>query len=140
MEVALTPRMKNWLEGLGAHVATAPGQVGVPPTITVVPACSVSDNVITFALTDAQAEQVRANLSRNNWVAVGPGALGAVRAPYQFKGRGVLRGNDLVVTVSEIYCTKPGPEASVRLDTLGYEAMRGFDESRWMDLEPPRSR
>ena len=137
--IALTPRMKNWIEGLGVHLATGSKQIGVPPTIVVVPSCKVDGAVVKFSLTEAQAAQVAGNLSENDWVAIAPGGLGSVRAPYQFKGHGRLVGTELTVQVTEIYCTKPGPEAAVRLDTMGYEAMKDFEESRWKDMEPPKA-
>lgn len=138
MDMPLTPRMKNWIEALGAHLATAGGELGVPPTIVVVPTCKVDGSTLVFNLSERQADQIRPNLQKSDWVAVAPGGLGAVRAPYQFKGHGKLEGTELVVKVCEIYCTKPGPEAALRLDTLGYEAMKEFEESRWKDLEPPK--
>ncbi|MBM3142394.1 MAG: pyridoxamine 5'-phosphate oxidase family protein [Chloroflexi bacterium] len=134
--VSLTPRMKNWLEGLGAHIATATKDGS--PTVTVTYNCQVKDNIVTFSLTDAQVKQIKDNIAKNPWVAIGPGQLGVVRAPYQFKGHGRLEGQNLVVEVSEIYCTKPGPEAGHRMDTMGYEKMKAYDESRWKDLEPPK--
>lgn len=134
--VPLTPRMKNWVEALGAHVATATKD-GFP-TVIVTYGCSVKDNVITFPLTTAQVNQVKDNIAQNPQVAIGPGQLGVIRAPYQFKGQGRLQGQNLVVEVNEIYCTRPGPEAGRRMDTMGYDTMKDFEESRWKDLEPPK--
>lgn len=45
--------------------------------------------------------------------------LGAIRAAYQFKGNATVDGNVLKISVDEIYSTKPGPEAGIRLDVLG---------------------
>ncbi|MBC7341092.1 MAG: pyridoxamine 5'-phosphate oxidase family protein [Clostridia bacterium] len=134
MAVPLTPRMKDWLETLGAHIATAT-RSGFP-TVTVVDRAIVDGGKVTFILSSAQAEQIRGNLEENPRVAIGPGGLGVVRAPYQFKGNGHLEGDRLVVEVDKIYCTRPGPEAGLRLDVLGYEKMREFDESRWTDMAP----
>ncbi|MGB9885579.1 MAG: pyridoxamine 5'-phosphate oxidase family protein [Moorellales bacterium] len=134
MPIALTPRMKDWLETLGAHIATATKN-GFP-TVTVVDKAVVTGDTVTFALTNPQVEQIRENLAENPWVAIGPGGLGAVRAPYQFKGKGRLEGNNLVVQVEEIYCTRPGPEAGLRLDVMGYEKMKEFEEARWTDPAP----
>lgn len=134
MPIALTPRMKDWLETMGAHIATAT-KTGFP-TVTVVDKAVVSGDTVTFSLSDPQVRQIKGNLEENPQVAIGPGGLGAVRAPYQFKGKGRLEGNKLVVQVEEIYCTRPGPEAGLRLDVLGYEKMREFEESRWTDLAP----
>jgi predicted pyridoxine 5'-phosphate oxidase superfamily flavin-nucleotide-binding protein len=134
MKVDLTPRMKNWIEGLGVHVATATAK-GYP-TVTVTYTCKVEGNIIKIPLTTKQVEQISGNLAENPIVAIAPGQLGAVRAPYQFKGKGKIEGNELVVAVERIYCTKPGAEAGLRLDVMGYEQMKEFEESRWKDVNP----
>jgi hypothetical protein len=41
------------------------------------------------------------------------------------------------VEVTEIYSTKPGPEAGLRLDTLPHESVLKFETSRWKDEGPP---
>lgn len=133
----LTPRMKNWLEGLGGHIGTATKK-GFPTTI-VVDSCKVEgDGIVKFQLSGAQMEQVRQNISENPQIAIGPGGLGCIRAAYQFKGTASLEGNTLVVEVKEIYCTKPGPEAALRLDTLPYEHILKFESTRWRDTGPPK--
>lgn len=133
----LTPRMKNWLEGLGAHVGTATKR-GFPTTIVVDSAKVEGDNIVKFQLSNSQAEQIKQNISENPQVAIGPGGLGCIRAAYQFKGAGRLDGNTLIVEVKEIYCTKPGPEAALRLDTLPYEHILKFESTRWRDTGPPK--
>ena len=55
-----------------------------------------------------------------------------------YSGKARLDGQDLVVQVEEIYCTKPGPEAGLRIDTLPFDSLRRFEESRWRDSGPPR--
>lgn len=135
MGVDLTPRMKNWIEALGVHVATATAK-GYP-TVIVAEKCTVSKNVIHIPITSRQKDQIAGNMAENPNVAVAPGQLGAVRAPYQFKGKGEIEGNQLVVAVDLIYCTKPGAEAGLRLDVMGYENMKEFEESRWKDINPP---
>ncbi|MFZ5631652.1 MAG: pyridoxamine 5'-phosphate oxidase family protein [Bacillota bacterium] len=135
MGIELTPRMKNWIEALGVHVATATAK-GYP-TVTVADKCSVEKNIIRIPVTASQKNQIAGNLAENKNVAVAPGQLGAVRAPYQFKGKGRIEGSELVVDVEQIYCTKPGAEAGLRLDVMGYEKMKDFEESRWKDINPP---
>ncbi len=134
MSAKLTPRMKAWLESMGAHVATA--TAGGWPTVTVVATAGVEGATVTFPLSKAQAAQIEGNLAENRQVAIAPGQLGSVRAPYQFKGAGVLRDGNLVVEVDEIYCTRPGPESAQRMDTFGYEEMARWEEERWRDLPP----
>lgn len=133
----LTPRMKNWLEGLGAHVGTATKK-GFPTTIVVETARIESDSIVKFELSNAQVEQIRQNISENPQVAIGPGGLGCIRAAYQFKGIARLEGNTLAVEVNEIYCTKPGPEAALRLDTLPFDSVIKFETTRWRDTGPPK--
>lgn len=133
----LTPRMKNWLEGLGAHVGTATKK-GFPTTIVVETARIESDSIVKFELSNAQVEQIKQNISENPQVAIGPGGLGCIRAAYQFKGIARLEGNTLAVEVNEIYCTKPGPEAALRLDTLPFDSVIKFETTRWRDTGPPK--
>ncbi len=133
----LTARMKNWLEGVGAHIGTATKR-GFPTVIVVESAKVERDSLIKFQLSNAQVEQIKQNISENPWVAMGPGGLGCIRAAYQFKGTAVLEGATLAVEVKEIYCTKPGPEAALRLDTLPYEHIIKFEETRWRDSGPPK--
>jgi predicted pyridoxine 5'-phosphate oxidase superfamily flavin-nucleotide-binding protein len=129
--------MKNWLTGLGAHVSTA-SRGGVPAVVVVDSATADSDEILRLPLSAQQVSYVEANLSENPRVALGPGGIGSVRAAYQFKGNGRIEGSDLVVTIDEIYSTKPGPEAGLRLDCLSYEDVLAFETSRWRDEGPPR--
>lgn len=133
----LTPRMKNWLEGLGAHIGTATKN-GFPTVVVVEKAKVQPPNVVRFDLSDAQVSQIKQNISENSQVAIGPGGLGSIRAAYQFKGSARLEGSTLVVEVNEIYCTKPGPEAALRLDVLPKESIVKFESSRWRDTGPPK--
>lgn len=133
----LTPRMKNWLAGLGGHVATA-STAGVPAVVVIDSAEIEADDTLRFRLSPKQAAYVGGNLAENPRVAIGPAGIGSVRAAYQFKGDGRLDDGDLVVRVDEIYCTKPGPEAGLRLDTLPYEEVLQFESGRWRDDGPPR--
>ena len=133
----LTPRMQNWLTGLGGHIATASRQ-GVPAVIVVDSASSDSDEILRFPLSEKQREYISGNLAENPRVAIGPGGIGSVRAAYQFKGSARLDGSDLVVAVDEIYSTKPGPEAGLRLDVLPYDDVLAFETSRWRDDGPPK--
>lgn len=136
MSIHLTPRMQNWIKELGLHIATATAE-GFPTVIVAQPD-TVEGNVISVPLTSGQVKQIQSNIEENPYIAAAPAQLGAVRAPYQIKGPAKLAGSTLEIRVEEIYCTKPGDEAGIRLDTLGYEEMKEFDESRWQDLTPPR--
>lgn len=133
----LTPRMKNWLTGLGGHIATA-SKHGVPAVIVVDSAAADSDDTLRFELSSRQIEYIAPNLAENPRVAIGVGGIGSIRAAYQFKGNGTISDNRLVVQVDEIYSTKPGPEAGLRLDVLPYNDVLQFETSRWRDDGPPR--
>lgn len=131
----LTPRMKNWLEAFGVHavVATAAGF----PTVIVAETVRVEEDEIFIPLSPRQKEQIAPSLAENTHVAIAPGQLGGVRAPYQFKGQGTLGEDKLTVRVEKIYCTKPGYEAGIRMDIMGFDEMKAYDESRWKDITPP---
>lgn len=131
----LTPRMQSWLKHLGAHLAVA--KKGELPTVVVANACDCAGDQLCFCLSDAQKAQISGVLAENDWVAIAPGGLGAVRAPYQFKGHGRFEGNTLAVTVDQIYCTRPGCEAGRRMDVMEFNDMCEFDLSRWKDIDPP---
>ncbi len=133
----LSPRMKGWLERFGCHIGTAT-KSGFPTTIVVEQSTVEGDSVVSFDLTDAQVNHIKDNMSENPYVALAPHAIASIRAAYQFKGAATLSGNTLKVDVKEIYCTKPGPEAALRLDTLPQEHVIKFEESRWRDVGPPK--
>lgn len=134
MSINLTPRMKNWISENGAHLAFAT-QKGFP-TVIVTETAKVDGDTILISLTQSQVHQIGNIILENPYAAVAPGQLGSVRAPYQFKGSAKLWENQLEIIVEEIYCTKPGAEAGIRLDSLGYEVMKDYEESRWTDLAP----
>lgn len=134
---ALTPRMMNWLARFGAHIGTA-SKSGYPTTIVVESATIDDGKYVAFQLTDAQREQIAGNIAENPYVAMAPHAIAAIRAAYQFKGSAILEGNSLKVEIKEIYCTKPGPEAALRLDVLSMDQVIKFEESRWRDVGPPK--
>lgn len=134
MSINLTQRMSNWISKLGIHIATATKN-GFP-TVIVVNSSKVNGDLIIASLKPSQIKQIENNILENPYVAAAPGQLGAVRAPYQFKGLAKLKDSNLEITVEEVYCTKPGAEAGIRLDTLGYEDMKNYDEIRWQD-DPP---
>lgn len=134
MPVKLTPRMKNWVMTFGLHIATSTKN-GFP-TVIVADSIAVDDSIIKIILSPNQEILISSNIIENPQVALAPAQLGSVRAPYQFKGKAKLTKNQLEVQVDEIYCTKPGAEAGIRLDTLGYDNMYSYEESRWIDLAP----
>ena len=134
MSIDLTPRMKNWIASYGLHIATATKK-GVP-TVIVANSVSADGSIIKALLSPGQIKLIQDNIAENPQVALAPAQLGSVRAPYQFKGKASLGKDNLEIVVDEVYCTKPGAEAGIRLDTLGYEGMKRYEESRWIDFAP----
>lgn len=151
----LTPRMKDWIEGLGCHLCTSSSR-GMP-TITISRYAKVlSDDEVAFALAQDEYAVIKPDLDENPWVAFGVSHLGVVKAPYQFKGvasvinsgplfdkisseakkLGVKTSVVLLVKLREIYCTRPGPQAGWRLDTRPYEENLKLDE-KWSPPKPP---
>lgn len=156
MVLKLTPRMKDWMEGLGCHICTASAK-GVP-TITIARYVkAISDDEVAFALSKDEYMTIKPDLDENLWVSFGVSHLGIVKAPYQFKGvasvltsgpvfdmvaneakkLGVETYVVLLVKLREIYCTRPGPEAGWRLDTRPYEENVKLDQ-KWLGAKPPK--
>ena len=133
----LTPRQKNWLEGTGAHIGTA-SKNGNPTVIVVDKTTVVNESTVKFILSTKQVQLIEKNISENPRASLAPGGIGSIRAAYQFKGKASIVGNELFVEVNEIYSTKPGPEAGLRLDNLDYIDVLKFESSRWADDGPPR--
>ncbi|MCF6356325.1 MAG: hypothetical protein L3J54_00840 [Draconibacterium sp.] len=133
----LTPRQKNWLEGTGAHIGTA-SRNGIPEVIVVDKAEVLNDSEIIFRLSKKQIDQIIFNISENPRVSLAPGGIGVIRAAYQFKGNSKLVKDKLLVEIDEIYSTKPGPEAGLRLDNIPYNDILKFESSRWADNGPSR--
>ena len=139
MASKLTPRMKNWISQLGVHLAFANkhGQ----PIVLVTDRCKVKDDsnhsIIEPELTRKQLQLIQETLEDQDWIALAPGKLGAVRAPYQFKGLVTKVNNQIRIVIKEMYCTKPGHEAGFRMDLLSEADMIIYDQSRWPDLNPP---
>lgn len=134
MSTNLTPRMKDWIIVNGVHIALSTKK-GFPSVI-VSESVEVDGSIITIALTPSQIQQIGNVIEENPYAAAAPGQLGSVRAPYQFKGKARISMSKLEIHVEEIYCTKPGAEAGLRLDTLEYGKMKDFEESRWSDFAP----
>ena len=136
MSVKLTARMRNWINRFGVHIATA--DTSGLPSVIVAEKCVADEHKIKIPLNPKQLSQVESNIRSNPQVALAPGHLGSIRAPYQVKGLARIAADVLELDITEIYCTKPGDEAGLRLDVLGYARMSEFDASRWPDVEPPQ--
>ncbi|MCD6530129.1 hypothetical protein J7L06_07595 [Candidatus Bathyarchaeota archaeon] len=155
MPVKLTERMRYWIEGLGCHLCTAK-PAGLPTVVIARYAKVTGDDEIAFALAKDEYELIKPDLDVNPWVAIGVSHQGVVSAPYQFKGTATVvtsgpKFDDIAeeakkedveaaaviyVKIKEIYCTRPGPEAALRLDVLPYEEVVKLDQ-KWVGLRPP---
>ena len=136
MVVVLTERMKAWVKtGCHLNVANKSGESFVAIARTV---RSVSDDEAVFALTKDEYSVIKSALSENPWVAFGVSGVGGIRACYQFKGKGtVTQEGDtylLKVKISELYCTKPGCYAGLRLDVKPTKECEDWEHGLWKDL------
>ncbi|KUG18889.1 MAG: hypothetical protein KO206_02995 [Methanomicrobiaceae archaeon] len=158
MTVVLTERMNAWIETMGCHLCVATLQ-GEPFVVLGRHAQVMAEDTVAFALAEDEVKVAASVLSENPWVAFGVSRQGGIRAAYQFKGIGeVLRSGDVFDTVSarakeekgidaaavlsvhltELYCTKPGYEAGLRLDGMAPEEVDAWERQRWKDV--PRKR
>ncbi|HNQ34244.1 MAG TPA: hypothetical protein PKJ93_10790 [Methanoculleus sp.] len=158
MTVNLTERMKAWVEAMGCHLCVATPE-GVPFVVLGRYARATADGEVAFALAEDEAGVIAPVLSQNPRVAFGVSRQGGIRAAYQFKGTGELlrsgeifdavrarakeeKGIDagavLLVRLTELYCTKPGYEAGLRLDGMTPEELDAWERQRWKDV--PRKR
>ena len=137
--------MQAWIEtGCQIAVSSPDGE----PTVVIAPSATVlGEGQVAFPLDDGAVELIQSALAENPQVAFG--VSGKMRAPYQFKGHGSIDTKDevartvdgdpaavLSVTVTEIYCTKPGAEAGKRLDTMPFEELQAWEAERWTDMPP----
>jgi len=158
MTVNLTDRMKAWIEAMGCHLCVAtPG--GVPFVVLGRYAQATAGDEVAFALAEDEAKVIAPVLSENPRVAFGISRQGGIRAAYQFKGtgqllrsgeafdavaarakdeKGIETGAVLLVHLNELYCTKPGYEAGLRLDGMPPEELDAWERQRWKDV--PRKR
>ncbi|MHA1732689.1 MAG: hypothetical protein ACTSU5_12160 [Promethearchaeota archaeon] len=152
MAVKLTDRMKAWIE-TGCHLCVATPS-GVPLVTVARHPKVTADDEIAFPLSTDEFAVIEPALSENPWVAIGISGIGSIRATYQLKGQGSVSregpsfstiaesaksaGVDasvvLYVKLSELYCTKPGYEAGLRLDTKPFGELEAWDKAHWTDL------
>lgn len=130
MSITLTDRLRGWYEKCEVHFAVArPGgavDIGVAPRVRF-----LSDGELGLEVPRLAWERLRPYLDASPWVALHPGELGTVKAPYQLKGvyarsleeteqETVFPGSGesvgVVIELRELYITKPGPEAGLRVD------------------------
>jgi len=136
MGIVLTNRMREWIK-TGCHLNVA-DKKGVPHVTISRKIDSVSDDEVIFVLTRDEYSVIQDALLENPWAAFGVSGVGSIRYCYQFKGTGKIReeGDNVYLTVklSEIYCTKPGCYAGLRLDQKSPEGLEAWEKELWTDL------
>lgn len=150
MSFPATDRLKRWYQSHEIHFAVArPGGdvgVGIAPR-----AVFLTSDTLALEVPNAVWSTVRPYLEQNPWIALHPGGLGAVKAPYQAKGtvrewpadrslQSVFPGAEaavgLLVDLRELYITKPGPEAGTRVDQWTVEQLTEFERTLgWLQDE-----
>lgn len=142
MSFPTTDRLKHWYETQEIHFAVAkPGgevKIGIAPVSKF-----VDDAVLTLQVPQTVWNVVESYLALNRWIALHPGGLGAVKAPYQLKGlvrpvevEATADTQTLVIDLQELYITKPGPEAGLRVDRWSKEQLTEFERSLgWLKEE-----
>ncbi len=136
MGIILTNRMKEWIK-TGCHLNVA-DKKGIPHVTVARNIDSVSDDEVIFALTRDEYSVIKEPLSENSWVAFGVSGIGSIRFCYQFKGQGKAKqkGDTIFLTVKllELYCTKPGCYAGLRLDLKTPQELDAWESNLWKDL------
>lgn len=155
MLTKITTRMKDWIEGLGCHLCTS-SLAGVPTVVIARYAKVTEEDEIAFALAKDEYAFIKPDLDEDPWISVSVSHQGSVMAPYQFKGIGTVytegsrfdkiakdakkQGVETIaviyVKLREIYCTRPGPEAGMRLDVMPFEDVVKEDK-KWHPPKPP---
>lgn len=140
MEIKLTDRMKAWIKTV--CFLNVADKKGVPHVTIARNIDSVSDDEVIFALSQDEYSVIEEALAENAWVSFGAGGVGSIRFCYQFKGKGTVEEKanliHLKVKLVELYCTKPGCYAGMRLDTKSPEELAEWEECLWKDM--PKSR
>lgn len=140
MGIVLTNRMREWIK-TGCHLNVA-DKKNVPHVTISRKVDSVSDNEVVFALTRDEYSVIKDALLENPWVSFGVSGIGSIRFCYQFKGIGEIREERdtvyLTVKLSELYCTKPGCYAGLRLDQKSPEELEAWEKALWTDLPKKR--
>jgi hypothetical protein len=136
MDIKLTERMKGWMK-LGCHLNVA-SKNGVPNVTVARTVKEIKDDEVIFAMTKPEFSVIESALNENPWVAFGVSKQGGIRACYQFKGKGTAtpKGDTVLLSVKleELYCTKPGYEAGLRLDVKDFDELLEWEKERWKDI------
>ncbi len=150
MSFPATDRLKRWYERHEVHFAVADegGDVRVGLALRV---RFLADDRLALEVAPGVWRALGAHIRDGAWIAMHPGELGAVKAPYQLKGlirlerdRDTLAdwfaGTDAPVAIEvalrELYITKPGPEAGQRVDGWTLEELTEFERGLgWLKEE-----
>ena len=150
MSFPATERLKRWYESHEVHFAIVgeDGEVriGIAPNVRF-----IADDRLAVEVPAGVWKALGDHVGEGRWIALHPGELGAVKAPYQLKGiigieqdRSTITewfpGSDAPVAIEvelhELYITKPGPEAGQRVDGWSVEELTEFErELGWLKEE-----
>ncbi len=150
MSFPTTDRLKRWYQKDEVHFAVAhPGgevQIGIAPRVLF-----LADDKLAMEIPAGVWKTVQGYVNDNSWIALHPGGLGAVKAPYQLKGKasvitdqqviwqwfpGSTAAVALVVDLLELYTTKPGPEAGRRVDQWSKQELTALElRLGWLEAE-----
>ena len=150
MSFPTTDRLKRWYERCEVHFALAGDggevRIGISPRVRF-----LADDRLALEVPAGVWRWVGELLRPGRWIALHPGELGAVKAPYQLKGLVALRDDPALVSelfpesdapalveveLRELFITKPGPEAGQRVDRWTVEELTEFERALgWLKEE-----
>ncbi len=150
MSFPATDRLKRWYESHEVHFAIVGEddevQIGIAQRVRF-----IGDDRLAVEVPAGVWKALSDHIGEGRWIALHPGELGAVKAPYQLKGiiaieqdRNTITGwfpeSDtpvaILVELRELYITKPGPEAGQRVDAWSVEELTEFErELGWLKEE-----
>ncbi|MGI5817342.1 MAG: hypothetical protein ACOX9R_04520 [Armatimonadota bacterium] len=150
MSFPTTDRLKRWYESHEVHFAVAGEggdvRIGIAPRVRF-----TADDRLAVEVPPGVWRALADYIREGAWIALHPGELGAVKAPYQLKGLIRLERNaDTIaswfpetdapaaveVALRELYITKPGPEAGQRVDNWTADELTEFERQLgWLKEE-----
>ncbi len=133
MGFPLTERIKEWYEKDEIHfaVATKTGKVKIGIASR---GEFIENDILVLSVSEEVKEYISREIETNPWIALAPGGQGCVVAPYQLKGLAEFKGDKIHIQLKELYSTKPGPEAGIRMDMKSAKDVEQFERDMgWID-------
>jgi len=141
MSFPVTERLKRWYEKHEVHFAVTGDRgrvrVGIAPHVRF-----ENDDLLALEVPAGVWNALAGDIREDAWIALHPGELGAVKAPYQLKGLIRIERDPeklarwfpeteaplaIEVALKELYITKPGPEAGQRVDRWTVDQLTDFE-------------